>query len=141
MSGRFAGLRGLQQPDEQQPDEQQQVEPQQGEQVQSHEGPPVEAVHGAGPGEGGASAPEASGGAQKPWEQAASPTEPVKALNGRVPRSVRLAFDRQLTDAMATLGMDVTVDLAVEALARLVIEHDDAREQWLRTLWALKRRA
>ncbi|WP_157464077.1 hypothetical protein [Deinococcus pimensis] len=54
-----------------------------------------------------------------------------------MPRSVRLAFDRQLTDAMDTLRMDVTVDLAVEALARRVIE--DARERWMHKLWELNR--
>ncbi|GGR27625.1 hypothetical protein [Deinococcus ruber] len=79
-------------------------------------------------------------GAARPWEVVAQPVEPVKALNGRVPRSVRLAFDRQLTDAMETLRTDITVDLAVEALARLVTEHEDVRERWLGILWELKKK-
>ena len=77
---------------------------------------------------------------ERPWEAATAPVEPVKALNGRVPRSVRLAFDRQLTDAMDALRIDVTVDLAVEALARLVVEQPEVRERWLKRLWELKRR-
>jgi hypothetical protein len=44
-----------------------------------------------------------------------------------------------MTDAMDALGTDVTVDLAVEALARLVTEDPEVRERWLHKLWALKR--
>jgi len=124
VSGRFAGLKNLQQPEE--------------EPVASPATPPQQEV----PVEDRRD--ETSGPSlvsPRPWEQSGPPVEPVKALNGRVPRSVRLAFDRQLTDAMSTLGMDVTVDLAVEALARLVIENEVARDLWLRSLWELKRRA
>ena len=115
MSGRFTGLRSLQLEEETSPEAQ-------GAALQ-----------------GGDSA-AAPGTLERPWEQAPSPAEPVKALNGRVPRSVRLAFDRQLTDAMETLGTDVTVDLAVEALARLVSEEPEVRERWLHKLWRLKHR-
>ncbi len=112
MSGRFSGLKDLQQSEEPA-----------GETLMAVPAPlpnlPVEPV--------------------RPWEALTTPTEPVKALNGRVPRSVRLAFDRQMTDAMDVLGTDVTVDLAVEALARLVTEDTEVRERWLHKLWSLKR--
>ena len=123
MSGRFAGLKNLQQLEEE-PVANTTTLPQE---------TPIEDRRDETP-----SSPAVS---PRPWEQSGPPVEPVKALNGRVPRSVRLAFDRQLTDAMSTLGMDVTVDLAVEALARLVIENEVARDLWLRSLWELKRRA
>lgn len=124
MSGRFAGLKNLQQPEE---------EPVAGTAILPRKEILIEDRR-----DEALDAPLTS---SRPWEQSGPPVEPVKALNGRVPRSVRLAFDRQLTDAMSTLGMDVTVDLAVEALARLVIENEVARDLWLRSLWELKRRA
>jgi len=122
VSGRFAGLKNLQQLEEE-PVANTTTLPQETPIEDRRDEPP--------------SSPAVS---PRPWEQSGPPVEPVKALNGRVPRSVRLAFDRQLTDAMSTLGMDVTVDLAVEALARLVIENEVARDLWLRSLWELKRR-
>lgn len=124
MSGRFSGLKDLLQTGPEDQDATVQDEPQ----------APIEVTGPA------TTPPPESVGPARPWEAAAAPVEPVKALNGRVPRSVRLAFDRQLTDAMDALGTDITVDLAVEALARLVTEQPDVRERWLHQLWALKRR-
>ncbi|WP_293915308.1 hypothetical protein [Deinococcus sp.] len=124
MTGRFAGLKNLQQPDTlaEQSSEGRLSQPE-------PSGNPVPT-----------SAAQDFAEATRPWEAAGTPLEPVKALNGRVPRSVRLAFDRQLTDAMEALGTDVTVDLAVEALARLVTEEPEVRERWLHQLWTLKNR-
>ncbi|WP_420594091.1 hypothetical protein [Deinococcus sp.] len=135
MTGRFAGLKSLQQD----PPEEANT-PLATPKAEPSREDPSSARPATPPSTAAATPPPASGEAARPWETAGVPLEPVKALNGRVPRSVRLAFDRQLTDAMDALGTDVTVDLAVEALARLVSEDAEVRERWLHKLWALKQR-
>ena len=130
MTGRFAGLRSMRQELE---DTTPATQPQT---VTENQAPQTSSNAPTDPAE----VPTLTATPERPWEAATAPTEPVKALNGRVPRSVRLAFDRQLTDAMDALRIDVTVDLAVEALARLVVEQPEVRERWLRRLWELKRR-
>ena len=132
MTGRFAGLKDIQHPDEEAPEEATETTARMSRRARASAVPEPAAVQ--------ADAPLPEHSAARPWEIVTPPAEPVKALNGRVPRSVRLAFDRQLTDAMEILRTDVTVDLAVEALTRLVTEHEDVRERWLGILWELKKK-
>ncbi|PYE52048.1 hypothetical protein [Deinococcus yavapaiensis] len=142
MSGRFANLKNLHLDDAETP------EPLQGtatppEAVQTTVPPPEPHVSDAPPSEPVAppevTTSSAPAKAARPWDAIEAPSEPLKALNGRVPRSVRLAFDRALTDAMDALRVDVTVDLAVEALARLVVDDEETRERWMHKMWELKR--
>ena len=74
-----------------------------------------------------------------PWTLNPQSHEQVKILNGRVPRSVRLDFGRQLTDAMDAMNEDLTLDIAVEAIARLVIEDEEVRRKWKHRMWELRR--
>ena len=76
----------------------------------------------------------------EPWTAVSENREPVKILNGRVPRSVRIGFGRQLTDAIETMNETLTLDVAVEAMARLVIDDEEVRRKWRLKMWELRKR-
>lgn len=76
---------------------------------------------------------------KEPWVVNAQSVEQVKILNGRVPKSVKLNFGRQITDAEEEMNENLTLDVAIEAIARLVIEDEEVRRKWKLKMWELRK--
>jgi hypothetical protein len=76
---------------------------------------------------------------KEPWVVNAQSVEQIKILNGRVPKSVKLNFGRQITDAEEDMNESLTLDVAIEAIARLVIEDEEVRRKWKLKMWELRK--